>query len=304
MRYARVTSLILIALLAFPAHAGKGFFGLFAAPPGPSVVEGFHFDYQIYQGDKVGLLQVFDDGAQTYFQFHDLDLKRIPVIWTENSSGARQAVRIEATSPYLVVNDVARKFVLAFGSGKNLKEASVVSVGGEPVKRAPAETTDVAVEKPEPRARTEGAITPKLTSVAMSESRAHTGSAPTAHDYGARRNDCSDTLPVNPGKTINVPFADASIAPTRQAQDDLQTMAKNWDAGYVVVRGRPSPGGGVAQARERAEAIRALLIRSGVAPSRITVATEGSTKPGSAKGVFFSEIVYGSSSGFMVLDGC
>lgn len=305
---------LLLALAVLPAHAGSGLFGFFGGDRGgPSRVEGFHFDYQIYGGDKIGLLQVFDDGKQTFFQFRDLDLRKVPAILTEDSAGNRQAVRIEATSPYLVVNEVARKFVLNFGAGKEAKEASVVRVGTVPAKAVSRATVDDAVDMREggaPRLRTQGVV--------KEEPPAHRGHATqvgarSSNNVGqeppsgtVQRAACVPWVSANAGRTINVPFAAAAAEPTAQAQEDLRAVAKKLaGSANIVVRGRPSPSGGVVQAQKRAEAIKALLVRAGIPESRITTATEGKAKPAPVSGVYFSEIVYGApSSGFVALDGC
>ena len=306
--------LLLAALAVVPAHAASGLFGLFGGDRnGPSRVDGYHFDYQIYGGDKVGLLQVFDDGNQTFFQFRDMDLRKVPAILTEDAGGNKQAVRIEASSPYLVVNDVARKFVLNFGAGKDQKEASVVRVGSDPVRVASRLGAGDALGHDAPTMRrtpAKGAPGEETSANrgrgVESAPRPQTDVAREAIAVAPQRTACVPWVSANAGRTINVPFAADASEPTLQAQEDLRSVAQKLaGSANIVVRGRPSPSGGVVQAQKRAEAIKALLVRAGISESRITTATDGKSKAASMGGVHFSEIVYGApSSGFVALDGC
>ncbi|MFY9327194.1 MAG: CpaD family pilus assembly lipoprotein, partial [Georgfuchsia sp.] len=106
-------------------------------------------------------------------------------------------------------------------------------------------------------------------------------------------------------RVVNVPFGNGAEEPTKRAQDDIRTLARKiQESGRdVTVRGRPSGPDDFALARSRANSIRAILMQGGVTPTRITVTTDSSPKPGGD--VFYSEIIYGtSSSGFVLLDGC
>jgi outer membrane protein OmpA-like peptidoglycan-associated protein len=299
-----VKCFVLVAALAaaFTSACGASWGG-FVIGERRSAVDGYFFDYQIYGGDAVGLLQVFDDGERTYFQFRELDLRRAPSIAAEDSAGGRRPVRIEATSPYLVVPELARKFVLVFGAGKEVQEASAVRIGAAPARAGPkveSKTAPSVIQSPskstgEQRAQPRHARAPERREIELASASAEEEKA----------QPCAPWISSGGGRTINVPFGLASTEPTRQAQDDLKGVAKRLSgAGTILIRGRPSPGGGPTQAQKRAEAIRGLLVRSGVAASRITLVTETLPKGAPSPSVYYSEILYGVPSSGFVLDGC
>jgi len=266
----------LAGLAALTACAGAGPESTRAG----SAVQGYDFSYQVDGGDTVGLVQVFDDGSRTYFQFQALDLAHVPVIWAEQSEGQKRALPIEATSPYLVVHELARKFVVASGKVK----ASVVMVDWQARgRKTQAPRQAQAATRPETASPARPAGEPPRASV-----------------------DCDRSVALGRAKTIDVPFLSGVTEPTRQARADLVAIAKRLaEDGRLTIRGRPSPGGGVMQARSRAESIKAVLLEAGVPASHIQVEVSGTPKTGPVEGLFFSEIEYGApSSGFVVLDGC
>ena len=266
----------LAALAALTACAGAGLESTRAA----SAVQGYDFSYQVDGGDTVGLVQVFDDGSRTYFQFRGLDLAHVPVIWAEQSETQKRALPIEATSPYLVVHELARKYVVASGKHK----ASVVMVDWQ----------------------ARGLKTPAL-SRAQVATRPETASPARPAGQSLRASvDCDRSVGLGRAKTIDVPFVSGASEPTRQARADLVAIAKRLaENGPLIILGRPSPGGGVVQARSRAGSIKAALLEAGVPASHIQVEVSGTPKAAPVGGLFFSEIEYGGpSSGFVVLDGC
>lgn len=243
-----------------------------------SAVHGYDFSYQINNGSAVGLVQVFDGGHKTYFQFRKLNLQHVPVIWSVHTDGNKRALPLAADSPYLVVHQLARKFLVSNGG----QEATVVMV-------------DWAQRH---------LYTPVR--VAQSIRRGHAPAPVRRHAQEASGAQCENTPPVGQPKTIDVPFIWTRTKPTTQADRDLEAIAKKLaNDGQIVVRGRPSPGGGFAQARSRARAIKHLLVLGGVPPSHIRIQVTGVPKPGPMHGLYMSQIQYGApSSGFVVLDGC
>lgn len=266
----------LAALAMLPACAGAGL----DSNPASSAVHGYDFSYQAYGGDALGLVQVFDDGSRTYFQFRALDLAHVPEIWAERSDGEKRALPVEASSPYLVVHELAQKFVVASAAGK----ASVFMTNWH----ARGFKTQAPGELQAP---------------------AHAAGATPARTAGGPSHDsvgCDHLVALGRAKTIDVPFLSGSTEPTRQARNDLAAIAKRLARdGLLVIRARPSPGGGIVQARSRAASIKTLLLEAGVPASHMKMELSGTPKTGPVDGLFLSQIEYGApSSGFVVLDGC
>ena len=284
----------LCALVALPACAGAGLFGRGQDDGSASAVQGYNFAYRIEDGG-LGLVQVFDDGRNTYFQLRSLDLEHVPVLWTESSALERRAVALRASGPYLVANALERKFVLTLGEGRSAKEATVLMTDWQ--KRGLAART--ARAKPLEQAARAVPVVASAPGTAQPEPTREAARP-------ASSTECPGAPQGSASRTIDVPFVHEATEPTLQARKDLRSIAARLaGAARIVIRGRPSPGGGVAQARARAEAIKALLVKAGVPGPHIEVALAGTSKAGPVAGVYVSQIRYGAaSSGFVVLDGC
>jgi len=99
----------------------------------------YDFRYSIAGDSKVTPIQVFDDGAQTFFQFRRSD--SVPAIFRINQ-GRQELTDITPRSPYVIVPGVAERFALRSGT---TAIASVDYVGAK--RNAPAlPTARAAVE--------------------------------------------------------------------------------------------------------------------------------------------------------------
>lgn len=297
--------LLSLAMISLPA----------CAAPKKQSIGHFYFDYQILNGAKVGLLQAFDDGRQTFLQFRDLDLRRAPDVWTEDASGMLRPAKVEATMPYLVIGAVSRKVTLTFRHGEDYQEVYIVRTGDLPApppepESAPAapsaagERSDAGRSLAQAHSRKSGTARSRRDSPQVPSALAATTVPARAEGTHAQSAACDLGSLSGAGKTINVPFYADSAEPSSRAREELPLVAAKLGGGDVIVRGRPSSGADLPLAQRRAQAIKATLVLAGVAPSRLTVEIAG-PKPGPVKDVFFSEIVYSVPSiGFVVLDGC
>ena len=76
-------------------------------------MNGFDFSYSIAGDAKVTPIQVFDDGARTYFQFKAGE--NVPAIFLVHK-GKLDLAQIDSRTPYVVVSGVAQRFSLRSGA--------------------------------------------------------------------------------------------------------------------------------------------------------------------------------------------
>lgn len=82
-------------------------------PPPPPPPQPLNLDYTTQGSDRFGRVRVFDDGAMTYFQFSEnIDT---PAIFVIGERGEEELANVQMRSPYVVVDRVARGFVLRSG---------------------------------------------------------------------------------------------------------------------------------------------------------------------------------------------
>ena len=72
----------------------------------------YDFNYTVSQSERIRVVQVFDDGMQTFFQFKDGDL--LPVIFKLTTAGP-VASDAKISGQYLVVQGIAGEYVLKLG---------------------------------------------------------------------------------------------------------------------------------------------------------------------------------------------
>ena len=72
----------------------------------------YDFNYRVSQSERIRVVQIFDDGMQTFFQFKDGDL--LPVIFKITTAGP-VASDAKISGQYLVVPGIAGEYVLKLG---------------------------------------------------------------------------------------------------------------------------------------------------------------------------------------------
>lgn len=72
----------------------------------------YDFNYSFTQSERIRVVQIFDDGMQTFFQFRDGDL--LPVVFRITSAGP-VAADVKISGQYLVVPGIAGEYVLKLG---------------------------------------------------------------------------------------------------------------------------------------------------------------------------------------------
>jgi len=240
-------------------------------------VEGFDFNYTAETDPRFPLVQVFDDGDRTYFQFAEMD--KYPQV-VMDQDGKRSVVPLEAKTPYLIVKGVGNKFILSLPPGK---DSIIVSYNG---KRVLAQSTPAVVEpeKTRPIQKVEGGA------IKQSEKR-----KPTVN-YSESQDDDIDTGAAEPtyveGIKINVPFFENSVTVSKKAREDLQLkIGQLKSTHHAIVRGRPSATGDITTARTRAFAIKGLLLEAGMDETQIDVKFDDQAKTGKNEGFYLSEIL-------------
>ncbi len=288
-----------IAIAAAASHAAD------------SGLNGYDFSYSIAGDSKVTPIQVFDDGAQTYFQFKTTD--NMPAIFLVDK-GRQGLVQAVSRSPYVVVSGLGRRFALRSGAAV----ASVDYVGAKrnnaalPTARAAAEAAPAApIVELVPRAQTASqsdADVDRLLASIRTALRPSAGTLPldpalrtariSTAEYEAVR---SDAATVSPGNRIigrrDVPFYRGHSKLGRlgsNAMDRMLEEARN--AERVIVTGRPDANQVSDIAAARGNAIRAYLVSQGVSAGKIEIRDDGAAKPSGTKNVFLSEVAFGSST--------
>jgi type IV secretion system protein VirB9 len=82
-------------------------------PPQPAAPQAINVNYSVRGTERFGDVHVFDDGAMTYFQFpREVE---VPAIFVVNERNEEELVNTQARPPFVVVDHVARQFVLRSG---------------------------------------------------------------------------------------------------------------------------------------------------------------------------------------------
>jgi type IV secretion system protein VirB9 len=103
-------------------------------PPAPTPPVDRNHAYS-YQGSAKALpYRIFDDGEATYFSFHEQE--DLPAIYAVESDGAESVVNSHMRDGYIVIDRIARQFVLrrdkeitrVFNDGYSSQEASLLTL--------------------------------------------------------------------------------------------------------------------------------------------------------------------------------
>jgi type IV secretion system protein VirB9 len=84
-----------------------------APPPQPVMPQAINVDYSVRGTERFGDVHIFDDGLVTYFQFSEG--VEVPAIFVLNDRNEEELVNTQARPPFVVVDHVARAFVLRSG---------------------------------------------------------------------------------------------------------------------------------------------------------------------------------------------
>ena len=236
---------------------------------------GYDFSYAIDDGGNSGLVQVFDDGNRTYFQFAKQVPAKLTVFSIEN--GVKHLASIASKSPYLVVSGTGSSFDIVYGkahvmvsyTGANRSFKSGVEPA-QPAEPAVApEAKPAAVEKPAPEAKASRGPT-----VIKEKEETKDNAFPT----------------YTQATLLNVPFHEDSITLSPGVKKSLAKM--KFGDYQIYVKGKPSAEGDSTIANSRALAIRDYLVKAkGVDPDDIHAKADDSVKKGQKNGVYLSEIM-------------
>lgn len=84
-----------------------------APPPPPPPPQAINLNYTTRGADRFRNVRIFDDGDMTYFQFPEG--AGVPAIFVVGENGEEELVNTQARPPYVVVDHIAREFVLRSG---------------------------------------------------------------------------------------------------------------------------------------------------------------------------------------------
>ncbi len=249
------------AISASLSHAAEG--GL----------NGYDFSYAIAGDSRVTPIQVFDDGAQTFFQFKAAE--NAPAIFLFNK-GRQELAQVAARSPYFVVSGLGQRFSLRSGTAI----ASVDYVGGrrnEPV----LPTARGAADTPAPRVAPAPAGDAER-QLAMVQS--------IVAQLGARRSEDRVVQTAEAKETITVPFHRGKTALGPRGNRTMAKIAQSaGSAEVVMITGRGDPNN-LDLGTDRAMTLRSFLTGRGVPVQKIRLAEGQAARASGSKDVYLSEV--------------
>jgi type IV pilus biogenesis protein CpaD/CtpE len=234
-----------------------------AQRPPQTDLSNFTFTYQLPEGDRFGVTQVFDDGKRTYFAIGTPAV--VPIV-TVGPAGEEIVAAAQLRAPYLVVDGIARRFVLRDGA----RRAEFTFTGQRLA-------SDV-------RSAAEADLTPAIPGAAPSreliaQERAEAERARRAAEhrptFGSVQPVFGDTPASRPTldrDEIHVPFKRGMHALERSAASTVRGAVGNAsDIQAAVIVARQDDGEADGLSQKRAATLRSALIEHGVAASRIVV---------------------------------
>ena len=249
------------AIAAALGHAAEG--GL----------NGYDFSYAI-AGDSRGTpIQVFDDGAQTFFQFKAAE--NVPAIFLLNK-GRQELAQVTARSPYFVVSGLGQRFSLRSGTAI----ASVDYVGGrrnEPVLPTARGAADTPAPKSAPAPAGDAERQLAMIQNLVSE-------------LGARRSEDRAAQPVESKETTTVPFHRGKSTLGPRGNRTMAKIAQSaGSAEAVMITGRGDPND-LELGTDRAMTLRSFLTGRGVPVQKIRLAEGQAARASGSKDVYLSEV--------------
>ena len=237
-----------------------------------SGLNGYDFSYAIAGDSRVTPIQVFDDGAQTFFQFKAAE--NAPAIFLLNK-GRQELAQVTARSPYFVVSGLGQRFSLRSGTAI----ASVDYVGGrrnEPVLPTARGAADTAAPKgaPAPAGDAERQLAMIQGIVAQLGARRENRVAQTVD---AKE---TTTVPFHRGKTTLGPLGNRTMAKIAQSAGSAEA---------VMITGRGDPNN-LELGTDRAMTLRRFLTGRGVPVDKIRLAEGQAARASGSKNVYLSEV--------------
>ncbi len=256
-------------------------------------LNGYDFSYAIAGDARVTPIQVFDDGAQTFFQFKAAE--NVPAIFLFNK-GRQELAQVTARSPYIVVSGLGQRYSLRSGTAL----ASVDYVGSrrnEPVLPTARDAADTASQKSAsaPSGETERQLAMIQSIVAELGAR---GRQPEVASAARAAHGSEDGIvqTVAPKETTTVPFyrGKTTLGPL-----GARTMAKiaqsAGTARVVMITGRGDPDN-LELGTDRAITLRSFLTSRGVPVEKIRLAEGQAARMSGTKGIYLSEVMLVASA--------
>lgn len=272
--YIGPAAVLLTAALAIPTVAGAT----------TDRVGNYDFSYQVTGDQRVRPVQVFDDGAYTYFQFRAGEA--VPAIFVE-STGAAVLLVPSVQGPYVRVQSVSGAFLLRMGHGVG----RVAYVGNGRTGVAAGDGTDSkadapAVEQPKlPRLLAASAGIQGLPREMFSDKR--TVSLEVNSYATPIKGDRVKWTPP-PGTPVEtaVPFVAGVAKPGPRATRLIRSIAQAVSgANRIEITGRDDGTYKEGLAQARANAIADMLAAAGIPRVRLVIKASHGSTGASAKGV-------------------
>ena len=229
----------------------------------------YDFSYRVDAQPRVRPVQVFDDGANTYFQFLGGDA--VPAIFRMTDDGPELTIQA-FEGPYLRVEGVASQYLLKLGTSSG---RVIYTAAG----RAPLPTNPVYTPAQPPAWSAQVA---SLQSVALTPSDARPKAIDTNSYATPTKGDVTKWAPSRiEDEEYEILFSKDEEKLSRQYQSILERAIKSLSGDYtVIVIGRDDDAYKEGTADARARHIAEFMSAKGVTRSRIEVRTGGQKKAG------------------------
>ncbi len=250
-----------------------------------SGLNGYDFSYAIAGDSRVTPIQVFDDGAQTFFQFKAAE--NVPAIFLFNK-GRQELAQVTARSPYFVVSGLGQRFSLRSGAAI----ASVDYVGGrrnEPVLPTARGAADTPAPKSAPAPA--GDAERQLTTIQSLVAELRAGGRQIASEVRvAHGGEDRGTQAVSPNETTTVPFHRGKFTLGPLGNRTMAKIAQSaGSAEAVMITGRGDPDN-LELGTDRAMTLRSFLTGRGVPVQKIRLAEGQAARASGSKDVYLSEV--------------
>lgn len=244
-------------------------------------IEGFDFNYTSETHSGFNLVQVFDDGDMTYFQFADhSDFPSVDIV---HDNGKREVVPLEAKTPYLIVRGVANKFALT----KN-KKTIFVRYNGRRILQQPVQEIKPVVAEKQPKVVSIGTKPQAQTVNQTTNQTAAETTAAASVPQPVRKPQGDLTTAIK----INVPFYGDSVTVSKKSREDIEEKIRQLRYTHrAVIHARPSTENDMQIARTRAFALSSILRGVGMNEDDIERTPQPEVVKGKNPGFFISEII-------------
>jgi len=262
----------------------------------PVTVEGFDFNYTSETHSGFNLVQVFDDGDMTYFQFADAE--NFPSVQVVREDGTKESVPLESKTPYLVVRTVANKFALQmdkktiFVRYNGKRQLAKLAPKADPAPAsatAPVANTQVAGKKKNSPQAEKAKGTESGVTVTKTVSPA---SAPVASTEAPATEKTKKSGELITAMKINVPFFEESLTVSKKSREDIEEKVRQLRHTHrAIIKARPSNENNMSIAHARAYAIEGILRNAGMTEDDIKRDVVPEPIKGKTPGFYISEII-------------